>query len=101
MGSTVKPMEPMKVEAVEGVKPPAPKKPRKPRKPRDPNAKPLTAPEIKEGTGKLKGRFCVRVPGTTTDAKRPKVKMLGCFKSREAAAQRVSEVWKPPAKKKG
>jgi hypothetical protein len=50
----------------------------------------MASSEIKDGTGKLKGRFCVRlaVPKSQISSG---VKMLGCFKSRAAAEKRLAE----------
>lgn len=51
----------------------------------------LSAPQIKAGTGKLKGRYCVRVPSTTM---KTGMKMLGCFKSKAAAEARIKSATK-------
>ena len=48
---------------------------------------------VVEGTGKLVGRFCVRAPKEGSNT----VKMLGCFKSREAADKRLAEFKKKQA----
>jgi hypothetical protein len=50
------------------------------------------------GTGKLTGRFCVRVP-VGKDVISSGIKMLGCFKSEAAAKKRLSEAQKPSEKK--
>lgn len=51
---------------------------------------------VVEGTGKLVGRFCVRAPKEGSNT----VKMLGCFKSREAADKRLAEFKRKQAEEK-
>ena len=48
------------------------------------------------GTGKLTGRFCVRAPKDGSNS----VKLLGCFKSKEAADKRFAEAKRSSAEKK-
>ena len=54
------------------------------------------------GTGKLTGRFCVRVPVPKTENSSG-ILMQGCFKTEEAAKKKLESVLKTreDAKKKG
>jgi hypothetical protein len=53
----------------------------------------MSSTGIKAGTGKLTGRFCVRVAVPKSQISSG-VKMLGCFKSKEAAEKRLKEASK-------